>query len=146
EVSAAVHNIELADPSHEWFTKTPGVDNDGRIQCVLGQGIASILGPDAGKKSLGPGDTFELGDLKWIVMGIMKTAGTTFGSEVWCSQNNIVTTAFGKKSHTTFVVRVSEPSDEAARKFAYHVRNRYSTQKLKAIPEKEYFADLNKNN
>ncbi len=29
---------------------------------------------------------------------------------------------------------------------AYHIRNRYQTQKLKAIPEREYFAELNKNN
>jgi ABC-type antimicrobial peptide transport system permease subunit len=57
-----------------------------------------------------------------------------------------VTSALGKKSYTTIVVRVSEETDAAAKAFAYHIRNRYQVTKLKALSEKEYFADLNKNN
>jgi ABC-type lipoprotein release transport system permease subunit len=144
-ISAAVHNLDLVDKSHQWFTDV-GVDQSGRIQCVLGQGIAMTLGEDVGKKMLEPGDEFELADLKWVVMGIMKTEGTTFGSEIWCSNVNTVTSALGKKSYTTIVVRVSEETESAARIFAHHVRNRYQVTKLKAVSEKEYFADLNKNN
>src|SRR5262249_46197041 len=110
------------------------------------QGVAATLGEDLKKKSMEPGDTFELGDLQWVVKGVMHTEGTTFGSEVWCSNNNLVTKAFGKSSYTTYVLRVNQPTVDAAKTFAYHVRNRYSTQKLKAIAEQEYFADLNKNN
>lgn len=145
DVSSAVHNLELMDKSHEWFTNI-GVDSARRMQCVVGQGVAATLGADIGKKSLEPGDTFELADLTFVVTGVMKTEGTTFGSEVWCSNVNTITAALGKKSYTTFVVRVNDDSEASARVFAYHVRNRYQTQKLKAVPEKEYFADLNKNN
>jgi ABC-type antimicrobial peptide transport system permease subunit len=145
EVSSKVHNLELLDKGHEWFSDV-GVDQAGRIQCVVGQGIAATLGEDLGKKTLEPGDTFDLADLKWVVTGIMKTEGTTFGSEIWCSNVNTVTSALGKKSYTTIVVRVSEDTDAAAKAFAYHIRNRYQVTKLKALSEKEYFADLNKNN
>lgn len=145
EVSAAVHNLRLLDQNHEWFSDV-GVDQLGRVQCVLGQGVAATLGEDLGKKSLEPGDSFELADLKWVVTGIMKTEGTTYGSEIWCSNVNTVTSALGKKSYTTLVVRVSDETEASARAFAYHVRNRYQTTKLKAVTEKEYFADLNKNN
>src|SRR5262249_45594644 len=142
---SAVHNLELVDKRHAWFT-TVGVDEQSRVQCVLGQGVAATLGADQGKKRLEPGDTFELADLEWVVVGIMKTEGTTFGSEVWCSNINKVTTALGKKSYTSYVLRVNDESEDGARAMAYHIRNRYQTQKLKAVPEKEYFADLNKNN
>jgi ABC-type lipoprotein release transport system permease subunit len=145
EVSSAVHNLELLDRKQSWFT-TVGVDDQSRVQCVLGQGVAATLGGDQGKKSLEPGDTFELADLEWVVVGVMKTEGTTFGSEVWCSNINKVTTALGKKSYTSYVLRVNDESEDSARAMAYHIRNRYQTQKLKAVPEKEYFADLNKNN
>jgi ABC-type lipoprotein release transport system permease subunit len=144
-VSAAVHQLDLVDKSHSWFTRT-GVNDKSQVECVLGQGVAATLGEDVGKKTLQPGDTFELGDLIWIVTGIMKTEGTTFGSEVWCSNLNKVTDAFGKKSYTTYVLRVDDETEAGARAMAYHIRNRYQTQKLKAVPEKEYFAELNKNN
>jgi len=144
-VGAAVHNLDLVDKSHEWFPGA-GADGQNRVLCVLGQSIAATLGEDLGKKSLEPGDMFELGDLTWLVTGVMKTEGTTFASEVWCKRFNIVTDAFGKKSYTTMVMRVNDDSEASARALAYHIRNRYQTLKLKAVPEKEYFADLNKNN
>jgi ABC-type antimicrobial peptide transport system permease subunit len=145
DVSAAVHDLELLDKRHEWFT-TVGVDDQSRVQCVIGQGVASTLGADHGKKSLEPGDTFELADLTWVVVGIMKTEGTTFGSEVWCSNLKKVIDALGKHNYTSFVMRVNDESERGAQLMSYHIRNRYEAQKLKAVPEREYFADLNKNN
>jgi len=144
-VSAAVHNVSLMGPQHRWFTD---IDQAGgnRIECVMGQGVAQTLGPDVGKKSLEPGDTFELADLTWVVVGIMKTEGTTFGSEVWCSNINTVTKALGKNNYTSYVMRVSDESEASAKIMASFIRNHYEKQKLKAVPEKEYFADLNKNN
>ena len=55
-----------------------------------------------------------------------------------------MTKALGKNNYTSYVMRVSDDSDDGARVMAYHIRNRYQTQKLKAVREKEYFADLNK--
>jgi putative ABC transport system permease protein len=145
DVSAAVHHLKLVDEKSRWWVDR-GTDDQHRIECVLGQGVAATLGPDLGKPSLEPGDAFELADMKWAVVGIMQTEGTTFGSEVWCRNVNLVTEALGKKSYTSYVLRVNDDSERSAQIMAYHIRNRYQTQKLKAVQEKEYFADLNKNN
>ncbi len=145
DVSAAVHNLKLMDDRSRWFVER-GTDDQHRIECVLGQGVAETLGADLGKPSLEPGDTFELADLQWAVVGVMHTEGTTFGSEVWCGNVNLVTEALGKKSYTSYVLRVNDDSERGAQIMAYHIRNRYQSQKLKAVPEKQYFADLNKNN
>src|SRR5262249_37650140 len=63
EISAAVHNIDLLAKDHEWFKEVEELNGEKYVQCVLGQGAAVTLGEDAKKKSLEPGDTFELGDL-----------------------------------------------------------------------------------
>ncbi|MFL5339422.1 MAG: ABC transporter permease [Gemmataceae bacterium] len=141
DISAAVHKISLLEG--EWFGPV-GVDGDGRIQCVLGEGVAGTFGGDVGKKRLAVGDTFGLGDLSWVVVGIMKTEGTTYGSEVWCGKVSTVTKTFGKESYTTLVLRVNDDRLESAQALAYQIRTRYETQKLKATVETEYFADLNK--
>jgi ABC-type antimicrobial peptide transport system permease subunit len=143
DISASVHNLPLIEG--EWFSTT-GVDGQGRIQCVLGQGVAGTLGEDVNKKRLEAGDTFELGDLQWIVTGVMKTEGTTYGSEIWCGNVNTVTKTFGKENYTTLVLRVMDDREASARALAYHIRTRYQTTKLKAVVETEYFADLNKSN
>ena len=41
------------------------------------------------------GDIFELGPRKWVVVGIMKSAGSTFDSEVW-AKRQLVGQMFGK--------------------------------------------------
>ncbi|MBX9628830.1 MAG: hypothetical protein K2X82_33860, partial [Gemmataceae bacterium] len=83
-VGGAVHGIEL-QPGGKWFADD-GIhqDNPKLIPCVLGEGAAGTLGGDVGKPKLGPGDVFNLGDADWVVAGVMKSEGTTFGSEIWC--------------------------------------------------------------
>ena len=78
-------------PGGRWFGATPGWTSSSRIQCVLGEGVAGTLGEDAGKPRLEVGDTFQLGDLDWIVIGVMKTEGTTFGSEIWVQRFDRIT-------------------------------------------------------
>ena len=53
---------------------------------MIGEGLARELGPDQGKPSLGVGDVFDLGPRKWVVVGILKSGGSTFDSEVWAKQ------------------------------------------------------------
>ena len=62
---------------------------------------AATLGEDAGKPRLAVGDTFELGDRWWRVVGLMRTRGTTYGSEVWTGVENPVVRATGKGDKTT---------------------------------------------
>ncbi|HYH66385.1 MAG TPA: ABC transporter permease [Urbifossiella sp.] len=158
-VAATVHNISLYDGG-QWFTSTGvrqlptrerNADGSPRVrnyvECVLGEGAAGILGEDANKPRLEVGDTFQLGDLDWIVVGIMRAEGTTFGSEVWVQNIDVVTKTFGKSgTYTTMVLRADPDTPEAAKALAYHLQNRYTTSKFKAFPEPEYYAELTKTN
>src|SRR5262249_31216313 len=117
------------------------------VECVLGEGAAGVLGVDAGKPRLVPGDTFQLGDLDWVVVGVMKAEGTTFGSEVWVQNVDVVTKTFGKKgTYTTMVVRTDRDTIDASRALAYHLQYRYTVAKFKAFAEPEYYAELTKTN
>ena len=144
EIAAAVHNVELY-PGGEWF-RDVGVDNQSRIQCVLGEGIAQTLAEDQGKPILEIGDTFELGEMTWVVTGIMKSAGTTFGSEIWAKSFSRLWNPFGKDKPTTYVLRTNFDSVEAARAFAHHLTQRYEGDELKAYAEPDYYAELTKTN
>lgn len=144
EIAAAVHNVQLW-PGGSWWSKS-GVDGNSRIQCVLGEGVAGVLGADAGKKSLVPGDTFELGDMTWIVQGIIKSEGTTFGSEIWAQRFSRIYKPLGKESYTTLVLRTDVDTLAASKAMAYHFNKRYTQQKLKAFAEPEYYAELTKTN
>jgi ABC-type lipoprotein release transport system permease subunit len=144
QVAAAVHNIELY-PGGKWFGSS-GVDNQSRIQCVLGEGVAGTLGEDYGKKRLAAGDTFTLGDMEWIVAGVMKSEGTTFGSEIWVKRFSRIYKPFGKEKHTTLVMRTDLDTRQAARAMAWHISKRYTQTKLKAFAEPDYYAELTKTN
>ena len=142
DIAAAVHDVELLSGG-SWFSKA-GVDDDSRIQCVLGEGVAGVLGEDFGKKRLGVGDEFELGDMRWVVTGIMKSAGKTFGSEVWAKKFDRVCKPFGKDNFTTLVLRTDANNRAASTALAYHLSKRYTLQKLKALSEPDYYSELGK--
>ena len=143
-IAEAVHNIELY-PGGKWFGES-GVDPQSRIECVLGEGVAGTLGADAGKARLAPGDTFTLGDVEWVVTGVMKSQGTTFGSEIWAKRFSRIYGPFGKQSYTTLVMRAEPDTPAAAKALAYHLNNRYTQQKLKTFAEPDYYAELTKTN
>ena len=106
--SGKVHNLPL-HPGGSWFTQAgveplPGsTKGEQAVQCVLGEGLARELGPDQGKKSLDVGDVFELGPRKWIVVGVLQSAGSTFDSEVW-GKDSMIKNEFGKDTFTTAVI------------------------------------------
>jgi ABC-type lipoprotein release transport system permease subunit len=148
-IAAAVHDMKL-HPGGQWFAEDGNHQESGGklIPCVIGEGAAGTLGADVGKPRLQPGDTFTLGDKDWIVLGVMKSEGTTFGSEVWCSAtNNPVLQATGKANkYTTLVLRMAENSEAASRAMAFHLQNRYEQAKLKAYSEPAYYQELTKTN
>jgi len=157
-IAGAVHNVGLQ--KGQWFDRTGVVEVDtpaGKkkyIPCVVGEGIAGVLGEDANKPRLEVGDTFILGDMDWIIVGIMKAEGTTFGSEIWVQNRDTVTTTFGKKGNYTTLVLRNDAEDlkdaarslEASRAMAYQLQSRYTQQKLKAYAEPDYYAELTKTN
>lgn|GEM_PF-161940 len=151
-IGAEVHNIQL-EAGGKWFTSNsvePGAkapDGLEYLQCCLGEGAAATLGEDAGKAHLVVGDTFELGDRWWKVVGLMKTRGTTYGSEIWTGIENTVVSQSGKgDKYTTLVLRMADDSDESAKAMAYYLGEVYEQAKLKAFAEPDYYKELTKTN
>ena len=110
-IAGHVHHLSLQGGKSQWFSDA-GADDQGRLQCVLGAGMAQVLGGDVDKASLEPGDVFSMHDRQWVVTGVMNSAGSAFDSEVWCKQQ-LVEQYFGKKGYTTGVL--STPDDATAR-------------------------------
>jgi ABC-type lipoprotein release transport system permease subunit len=151
-LGGAVHGIEL-EPGGKWFAPNsvePGAkapDGLEYLQCCIGEGAAGTLGEDAGKKQLAVGDTFELSDRWWKVVGLMKTRGTTYGSEIWTGIENPIVKETGKgDKYTTLVLRVADDSDESAAAMAYYLTDGYTQAKLKAFSEPDYYKELTKTN
>jgi ABC-type antimicrobial peptide transport system permease subunit len=143
-IAGLVHNVELY-PGGRWFSAS-GIAADGRrLECVLGEGVAVTFGGDYGKPILEPGDTFELGDREWLVVGVLKSEGSTFGSEIWAKQA-LVGPMFRKETYTTLVLRADPPTPEAAAALAYDLRYRYTPVKVRAVTERDYFNDLSRTN
>ena len=105
--------------------------------------MARELGHDRGKPSLGPGDVFELGPRKWVVTGVLQSAGSTFDSEVWAKQSR-VGEMFGKPSYTTVVLRTADAA--AAKGLADDLTKNYKTPAVSAQPETDYYEKLNNTN
>lgn len=156
EVSAEVHDIDLYEGG-KWFSSA-GVeaaeDNPqlSRIQVVLGEGIARELGRDptnrerpavAQRGRLDVGDTFALANENWIVVGVMKSAGRTFDSEVW-AKRSLVGPRFGKPSYSSLLVR-AENAQEAVR-LKERFAGEYKQAALDAALETEYFEKLSGTN
>jgi ABC-type antimicrobial peptide transport system permease subunit len=168
EVSGAVHDLSLLDGG-DWFgaagvQMVPGKEGDeAYIQCVLGEGLARELGQDTdrpGKTGFFPwvlelfgkprekpplqvGDTFELGPRRWVVVGIMKSGGKTFDSEVW-AKRKLVGEMLRKDTRTTAVLRVKDGLDPAA--VAKELTANFKSPAIMAKTESDYFESLNESN
>lgn len=150
EMAAKVHAMRLF-PGGKWYSdagirrvRLPGADEDEIVfEAVLGEGVAGELGKDRGKEQLQAGDLFDLGPRKWIVTGIMRSAGSTFGSEIW-AKAALVGPQFGKPNlFTSIVLRTSGAT--AAEKLTASLKN-YKKAPLQAMTETEYFSKLNATN
>src|SRR5262245_60505235 len=150
DVAAKVHDIPLL--KGEWFGSEGAVrlaDGTTAVPCVLGEGAAAAYGTDHGRDRLDVGDTFKLGDTPMVVVGIMKSAGRTFDSETWAT-NERVAKAFGKQSYTTVVMRVADDNAETAQRsaerFAFHLTKNFTDPRVRAVSETRYYEDLAKSN
>lgn len=135
-MAGKVHALQLREGS-AWF------DRSGN-QCVMGNGIAGVLG-------LKLGDTFRprpgLPPL-WKVVGIIDSAGSPFDSEIWAKRED-VGKYFGKDNeerkqslYTTIVLRM--PTYEMAAKACDYYRD-LPDIKVNAMPEKDYYQKLTEN-
>lgn len=148
ELAGRVHDLPLM--AGRWFSPagvlTPADAKPGerdQIEAVLGAGVAREFGKTAGKPTLKVGDSFELADRTWVVVGLMNSDGTTFGSEVWAKQN-LVAKLFNKNGYNSMVARVADDGPrsavaERAANMAYHLSSRFTNPKVNAQTETEYF-------
>jgi ABC-type lipoprotein release transport system permease subunit len=144
-VASEVHHMDLY-PGGAWFSQAgvqPLADGTPAIQAVLGEGIARRLGGDRGKPSLEVGDVFDLGPRKWVVTGIMQSAGSAFGSEVW-GKRGIVGPLFGKESYSTIVLSSAGPNEAA--ELVRFLNDDYEEANLFAQKETDYYAKLSETN
>lgn len=149
EIAAEVHGLELL-PGGNWFSparggvqKIPGETREA-IQAVLGEAVARELGKDRNKPSLEIGDVFELGDRQWVAVGLMKSAGSTFDSEIW-GLHQLVGPMFRKENYTSIVLRAADDNPISARALACHVTKNFRPA-VQAVPETEYYAKLQTTN
>lgn len=156
EISAEVHDVALYDGGR-WFSSA-GVEasqedaTKSRIQVVLGEGIARELARDpvnrvrpgiAERGRLDVGDTFSLANEDWIVVGIMKSGGRTFDSEVW-AKRTLVGPRFGKPSYSSLLLRAD--SVETAASLKERFGTQYKQAALDVALETEYFDKLSGTN
>jgi putative ABC transport system permease protein len=145
--SGRVHNLQLFEGG-AWFSAA-GVgtlpNGESAVQAVIGQGLARELGKDKGDgtRPLDPGDTFELGGRVWVVAGVMRSAGSTFDSEVW-GKRDLVGSLYGKASYTTVVLRTRDAA--ASKALAADLTANYKKPAVNAKQEPEYYESLNSTN
>lgn len=145
-VAGKVHNIELL--KGEWFGREGSKkisETETAVPCVIGADAAAAFAEDYGVPKMDVDDTFMLGDLKMVIVGIMKSAGSTFGSETWAT-NQRVSKQFGKQSYTSVVMRVEDDTDESAQIMASWLSKEFTTPRVRAVNELKYYEDLGKSN
>lgn len=150
EMSARVHNLSLV--SGQWFSREGVVagkaGEQNLVQAVVGEGIARELGLDRTKEALAAaknkqrldvGDSFQLGEERLAIVGIIKATGSTFDSEIWAKRDRIGK-SFGEENYSTLVVRTAGPQEAVqVRKF---FNEDYKLSALQAYTETEYFESL----
>ncbi len=144
-IAAKVHNIEILEGELFDDNTSPELDENKlpHVACLLGEGAAVKFGEDYAKGRMKPGDKFKIGELRVFCIGIMKTEGTTFGSETWVRWND-ATDKFNKKTYTTIVARVKDDTTPSADAMAYHLSTNYKKASLRCVTELQYFEDLAK--
>jgi ABC-type lipoprotein release transport system permease subunit len=158
QLAAAVHNLELL-PGGSWFSEagsqeTPDANPSASdvaplVQAVLGEGVARELAREFGNRQslaaknqdgLEVGDTFMLGSHTWIVVGILKSAGSTFNSEIW-AKRSLAAALFGKNTYTTLVLRTRDTT--AAEEFKEFLSKEYKKAAVNAQVEIELQLAIN---
>jgi ABC-type antimicrobial peptide transport system permease subunit len=148
QLAAAVHELSL-HPGGAWFSRA-GVQavstliaEPSAIQAVIGQGLARELGKYRGSRPLSTGDVFEAGLRRWVVVGVLQSAGTTFDMEVWADRQQVGQT-FNRPQPTTLVLRTADGA--AAGQLAHDLSVNYREMPVNAVTECDYYRKLNGTN
>jgi putative ABC transport system permease protein len=144
----AAAGSEKAGPSADGKAAPP---RSSLIEAVVGEGVARVLASDVSggssgakpKERLDVGDTFSLGARDWVIVGVMKSAGSTFDSEIW-TKRALVGPLFGKDSFTSVVVRAAGAKEARALKDYFNTQ--YKKAAVSAQVETDYFQSLSGTN
>src|SRR5262249_14125706 len=101
------------------------------------------LGHELNKERLEVGDLFKLGPRPWIVRGIMKSSGSTFGSEVW-AKAGYVSQLYGKFAVSSLVLRTADAATAEA--VVKDVNTKFKKSALAAQVETDYYSKLSATN
>jgi len=149
EVAARVHNMSL--DTGRWLSRegvtSLGAGEPDALEAMLGVGMASELGSTRtaeqlaaakNKERLDEGEYFTLGERRFLVVGVMKSTGSAFDSEIW-AKRSIVAPMFGKDSYSSVVLRAAGPKE--ARQLKNYLNQDYA-KSVQAFVETEYFANM----
>jgi ABC-type lipoprotein release transport system permease subunit len=112
-------------------------------EVVIGEGVARDLGTDENKSSLEVGDVFAISSVQAVVVGVMKSDGTTFASEIW-AQSGWVGERFNKGNNFSSIASRTRNA-ETARKVSEMVKQ-HKEGAATAMPETEYYSKLTATN
>ncbi|GBD35187.1 Macrolide export ATP-binding/permease protein MacB [bacterium HR36] len=132
--AARVHGLGLL--RGRWFSAVGD-------ECVLGEGIANLLGLDVGSR-------FAIREgLLWKVVGILDSRGTPFDSETW-AKREVVGQEFGKDNvergqrfFTSILIRLRDP--RWASWFCDSLKSRTGLE-VSGIPEPKYYERMSEAN
>ncbi|HEY2412282.1 MAG TPA: ABC transporter permease [Pirellulaceae bacterium] len=154
ELSGQVHGLSLYEGG-QWFSPegvlAVGMEQEA-IQAVLGEGIARELGRDRkpeqlatakNRERLEVGETFELGGRIWVAVGIIRSSGSTFDSEIW-AKRDLIAGMFRKATYSSLVLRTAGPAEALTLK--NYLNNEYEKAAVQAYTETEYFSNLSQTN
>jgi len=154
-LAAQIHGLELL-PGGSWFSdagiqEAAGNASGGSaplVQAVLGEGVAHELAGNRtareraaakNSKRLDVGDTFLLRERTWIVVGVLKSTGMTFNSEIW-AKRPLMASLFGKNTYTTLILHTE--NDQSAGKLRQFLAKDYKKAAFNAQTETEYYKGL----
>jgi ABC-type antimicrobial peptide transport system permease subunit len=115
-----------------------------RIEALLGEGLAREIGKDRGKDSLQAGDELTIGGRDCVVVGILRGAETTFGSEVWAKRQKVGEVFNKENLCTSVVLRADSPA--GARELAERLSHDFKKLAVSARTESDYFAKMSEAN
>jgi ABC-type antimicrobial peptide transport system permease subunit len=143
--AAAIHDVKLGEG--DW-PGPAGVRNIGNnqtaLEVVLGSGAAQTFGADIGKERLEIGDIVELGQRKWVVVGIMAEGSNSFGSEIWTRDRHVQENFGRENSYSSYIFRTRGPAN--AKLAVELLKNLKRERNLQAFTEPNYYAKMSDTN
>jgi ABC-type lipoprotein release transport system permease subunit len=147
DISALVHGLELAEG--EWFSEA-GVRGGSAeqkqasvyatVEVVIGEGLSRDLGMQIQDRPLEVGSTFEVGGRQCLVVGIMRGADSTFGSEIWAKRQKVGEIFNRENVYSSIVLRATSPT--VAVELAERLSRDFKKSAVSAMTEPDYFKKM----